>query len=785
MPPVSYANFDFNRMRQEQRWSPIEQFNGDLAGFAAFVGQPHPSAGTSPGITPYAMAAMKASYPEVEAAAGAGGLRPGQFMIQVHAAANRTFVSLARSSQPVTLVWTCWSSAEVEPAACFRRMAVIARGKRTGVEVLYPGAEDQAFMWKASSVHPLQVRENAYQRIVHHAGQEPDADRVKEQSETLARYFIADAGPPASFAFTPADLEVRADYAAVRMNHLIEGFYLFRLLVPYRIRSEQPITDDLRAELSGELTRLLHNGDAGRMGWLSAWLTAKIAELARSIQALNKPGEQRRVVFFLKGGRALNFYLGTPEKGENDWDTQVVIDPRLPAQDWYRCYSEVHDVLLAALRKFKAEFTALVESNASSFAEYLCGRTAPDVADDEASAGNEASDIRSKGDSATCKAELIDVGIPRRDSASALEEWTRLSAPGALLEAAGGVVYPHRTYYLNEYLMMIREAFLPHADAKKVPKRLTRFGLILAGKGPSMVDPKRLAVLPRTADRIATLQPAARSELFGIMFSEFAEAYNLVQDRGLAALFDTEAAAMIATPPALLPALAQVLDGAQASMATDIGVAHALSERMAAHWAARTGFFRARQEFFDGFLRELARATNRALRELGAQFAVAGSYAARLHAGHLRMAPDGLEPIRRILVKLQCPRGTSEAQVMAAVADAVAKAAADSGQLALADVADPKKRSLVLVWREATQIDPFRYAPLVMKIRGAAQAGSQLPVLASIDGIPVLDLRYLAADYLKKTSKIDEQGSRRVLAAAAAAVSEMLSRFDFDSDEDD
>ena len=56
-------------------------------------------------------------------------------------------------------------------------------------------------------------------------------------------------------------------------------------------------------------------------------------------------------------------------------------------------------------------------------------------------------------------------------------------------------------------------------------------------------------------------------------------------------------------------------------------------------------------------------------------------------------------------------------------------------------------------------------------------------MLASIDGLPVLDLRYLVADYRKKTSKIDEQGSRRTLASATAAASELVSRFDFESDD--
>jgi len=99
------------------------------------------------------------------------------------------------------------------------------------------------------------------------------------------------------------------------------------------------------------------------------------------------------------------------------------------------------------------------------------------------------------------------------------------------------------------------------------------------------------------------------------------------------------------------------------------------------------------------------------------------------------------------------------------------------------EAAEGDKQSLLLYWKEKEPIGDFTYAPLVMKIRVAEQKGNQLPVLASIDGIPVLDLRYLVADYLRKTSKIDERGSRRVLASATAAVSEMLSRFDFDSDD--
>ncbi len=113
---------------------------------------------------------------------------------------------------------------------------------------------------------------------------------------------------------------------------------------------------------------MLHNGDRSKMGWLTAGLRRRSPNSAQ-IEKLNSRGE-RRAIFFVKGGRALNFFLGTPEKGENDWDTQVVIDPRLPAEKWYQCFSEVHDVLLTTLQTFKAEFTQLVKDNAPAFGEY-------------------------------------------------------------------------------------------------------------------------------------------------------------------------------------------------------------------------------------------------------------------------------------------------------------------------------------------------------------------------------------------------------------------------------
>ena len=781
MAPIRYANSEFDRQRQS--WIRMAEFDGDLDGFSTYLNQ----------LGEFAAGEIKKTLPEIRNSLGATSQKPGAFKVGIYQGRDLNFISLAKAADPFTLVWSCWQTqkardeyegALADGKACLEKLAALARGGHQDVGLNFPEQEDRAFMWKAPAVHPLQVLENAFQRIVHREERKEGVDPIKAQSEALADYFMQNTGQPARFQFTPPDQPDGPQLASVRMNHLIETFYLFRLLVQYQAESEKPIDEDLRVDLSGNLTKLLHNGDRATMAWLAAWLTEKIAQLGIKINALNKEREPR-VLFFLKGGRALNYFLGTPEKGENDWDTQVVINPNLPAEEWYQCFRDVHDVLLSTLQAFRAGFTLLVKANAPAFTKYLDAQAGPRAGDDEEIDENEFGDVNSRIEQASCKAELIDIGIPRRGSASGLEEWTRLSAPGALKTAQDEVIYPHREYYLNEYLMMIRQAFVETAGAKKAPKRITRFGLILASDAePSHEGPSRLETLPKTFAVIENLNKARR-ELFTIMMSQFVQAYNLVQDRELAALFDTEASALAADPPKLPVALAGVLEANQSGVAADVGVAHALSELMQAHWGERSKFFDQQNQFFAAFLRELSQLTNEKLQTRGAQFAIAGSYAARLHAGHLRFKPVGLEPIRRILVKLQCPHGQNEADVLSAVRDDIVKAAEKTGNLQVADVPDAKKRSLVLNWRQKVAIGTFSYAPLVMKIRGAAQPkpASQLPVLASIDGLPVLDLRLLAADYLKKSAKIDERGSRETLKSAAAAVSEMMSRFKFDSDD--
>jgi hypothetical protein len=710
---------------------------------------------------------------------------------------TRAFVSL--QSDSTVRLWS-YPADELEGRNLLNKLGALAAGQcPTEIQLHLCDQEDTAFMWKAASVHPLQKLENAYQRIA------PSA---------LGQFFIHDAAPPQLFSKSPLTADGGEHLAAVIMDHLNDGYYLFRLLIQYRAESTKEIKNENRIALNGYLTALLHNGDPQKMDWLYVWLEKKIVELGKAINNLNVGGE-RRVIFYLKGGRALNYFLGTPREGQNDWDSQVVINPHLSPETWYQCFREVHDVVLVLLTRFKEDFTAEVERNATLFANYLYTKARVGAEMDKgmdeiedrypeeviakeflhneaiglADAVGPRGGLNNRPQRVNCKAELIDVVIRRRDSAAGLEEWTRLATDDGLV-ASHGVIYPHRAYYLNEYLMMIRNAYKPSPeDVEKAPKRISRFGRILASSGAARVEPSagraaRLAALPKTNQALAKLRSyEGQQELYSIMISEMVEAYNLRQDKFLAEHFDDLCIRMMAADPDPPHGIREQLkEVAERAIATDVAVEHELSDLMDEHWRARDTFFKQKRELFDSFVRDLAQQAYEGLRKVGAQLTVAGSYAALMHAAHLRLKPDGLEPIRRILIKLHCCKGSNRSAVLNQVRDPVEKLAREAQALKL-EVVEADNQSLLLRWTENVMIGEFKYKPLVIKIRVAEQTGKQLPVLASIDGLPLLDLRYLVTDYRKKTSKIDEQGARRVLASATTGTSLMLSRFDFDSDE--
>jgi hypothetical protein len=138
----------------------------------------------------------------------------------------------------------------------------------------------------------------------------------------------------------------------------------------------------------------------------------------------------------------------------------------------------------------------------------------------------------------------------------------------------------------------------------------------------------------------------------------------------------------------------------------------------------------------------------------------------RLHAQHLRVQVDGPEPIRRVLIKLQCTQGSNRVDVMNAVRDEIRRAAEATGKLRVVDASEGDKQSLLIYWTEKVTIGDFTYAPLVMKMRVAEQKGAQLPVLSSIEAMPALDPRY-ALGGLSEEDEEDVEDRRAPRAAGS------------------
>lgn len=355
-------------------------------------------------------------------------------------------------------------------------------------------------------------------------------------------------------------------YATVTNNQTIPSFILLRLLVGYRLDLSQPDDRLYISVVSAQLTALLH----GQQKWLFNLMQNAIADIAGALAPFDG-----RVCFFLKGGRGLNYLLGDSSKGENDWDTQILLNPELSVEDWWGLYGAVASALNNCLLRSSFVFSANLMANAPTLIASVKSvgdnvAKSPAIADQTIEsifmvAWQYGIDDQSFAEdrnlamalawqetlnppSGNCKAELIDVGLPRYYSIELLEQWTHTQP--SLDVSAEGIPYPTAEYFIDELIAMIREndAGVSPSPAKRT-KRLNRllsllspqvtgFNAFLSHEQELAVDSK-LDATNRIISGIANEQIRA---LAAIMLGQFCTAYQLYIDLNLAAAFDQLAA---------------------------------------------------------------------------------------------------------------------------------------------------------------------------------------------------------------------------------------------------
>ena len=598
---------------------------------------------------------------------------------------------------------------------------------------------------------------------------------------------------------------------AIQGFYNIKTFYLLRLLVRFEIESPQPIDTAQRKECSGALTKLLNN----RQDWVPRFLRQCLVRLAGELWQLDPAGN---VLFFLKGGRALELAIlaetgSTTDPvppGENDWDAGVVINPTLPAADWYALYAAVHNTVMAALEKCKRDFVqqlaergldfkamdhvlANARRDASSAStvddppqQDVSGEIDKDLGIGDVDPPLDTSGPVAKWHGESCKAELIDVGISRRESKEVLEQWHMLSGKVKMLQ---GLPVPPAEYYIAEYLMLVRSGLAGSASERaKLGKRAKRLFKVLAQWKPALST----AVadrLPKCAQRLAALKGPVSRFAQAALLMQFFHAYALDEDAELARCVDDDWSASLNGNGTVRAAFTDELAAMQClkdeknddciEMVKVLFQAARFSERMQQQrLALARDYMTPQRADWLSFVHIL---TNNALFAKGSEIrlALGGALAASLHAEAIG-APDdpNQPPFECVELSIICRNSEAIAVDVLSLVEPVAREALEMA--GLADAYQWKRvsgNSLVLQAQQPVEIGAFKYSPVVARITAPSPAEG-FPPLVAIDGVALLGLPDLVRQYRRWAAQAHEVDTVLRYGRAQQALSAVLTRFD-------
>ncbi|WP_322890869.1 MULTISPECIES: hypothetical protein [unclassified Yoonia] len=357
--------------------------------------------------------------------------------------------------------------------------------------------------------------------------------------------------------------------ASARSLYNITPFYLFRLMHRF-IGGDQAAAMDLASKgvASGEATKAMH---PRAWRWLTGWHEERVVELKNSLAALDlrlrdEFDVQDDVIrFFLKGGRAMFTALGAPERGENDWDTGILINPHLSPDQWYIAFAKVNDLVVAFLDRSRFSYSALLARHADELdALQLVAQARPAASPETpryfsqlamlAEHDAERHDRRQRaakshrGTAAVgsgrapaalaarprvqpvgVNGELIDVGISKRSSVELLEHWLEVQIDDRQGVTINGVPVPMLPYFIDDFSMIIREALATGTADRKLAKRLVRLKLVLDSNDQTLTNALRgaevraKAVMPKAAKALGVGMHSSAGRLAAWALSRLVE----------------------------------------------------------------------------------------------------------------------------------------------------------------------------------------------------------------------------------------------------------------------
>ncbi|NES06243.1 MAG: hypothetical protein F6K22_27580 [Okeania sp. SIO2F4] len=602
--------------------------------------------------------------------------------------------------------------------------------------------------------------------------------------------------------------------AKISMIFSIEPFYLFRLMVPFQVVSNLGVNQGDKRNASGTLTDLINNSLG--MKWVPLWLESKIIELDDALRELDP--RQENFFFHLKGGRAQATLLKDPGSGKNDWDTGIIIKPDLPAEYWYETFNKVHNLVLNKLRKFKQEFFMLINLHADDVTiEMVRNRSLED--DDLIDALDESnllSDLPTEpGDEqGSCKAELIDIGIPRRDSIEAMEHWYHTRP--YITRQVNELPIPGHLYYVDEYMAMMREALAGQSPAPhKITKRVRRLFQIMNLNNND--DPRLDDIVVQKRNEIEAKnifpnslaivdipnQPIYVTRLIPIMLKQFMDAYDLGNEFDLASMVDNSFQNTSQTIPNITIPI-EVENGVQADIAKNnwnpvthgmllqwVALANKLSTMFELNFKNRAEFFGFGQQatqtqnqtrtMLENFVKELHNSSvfSENETEIEVQFAVCGSFAAHLHAEYAQLKTESkaqLDPVTYIELKIFAWDSGANPNIVREALIAPAVNTYLTNHPNQFNIQTGGNGEIYLFWHQQETLGNFHYRPLVVKI---LVEKNFWPKVAFVRGFPVLSLRDLIREYNRKAANAGEWGRIQKLKDTSEILRGMLTQFDY------
>ncbi|MGC2777928.1 MAG: hypothetical protein WA418_20055, partial [Bradyrhizobium sp.] len=571
-------------------------------------------------------------------------------------------------------------------------------------------------------------------------------------------------------------------FCTVTNNETIPHFFLLRLLVPYHLAVKQQEDGIYRSIASSQLTKLLHNGQ----DWLFKLLQRMVVALSDELGS--------DVVFFLKGGRGLAYLLGTPERGENDWDTQILINPYLPEDQWWQTYERVRLIVDNMLLRDNFVFSANLMTNAGTliasvetYAETKA--TSPetvdklinnifvltwqDVIDEDALSLDPLLSLESvwrevtEKPSGGCKAELIDVGIPRYYTIELLQQWLYVRQG---IRNTNGVPYPGASYFIDDLIEVIRES-----DAGISPssnKRETRLERLLEVLGTE--DAKLYILWEQSLAKAAGLVlcqqqisgiglPSIKS-LTSILLGQFCVAYELGLDPNLAGAFDAVTSTMLKE---LILAMSSENEIKQAGSV--FGWCQAVSTMMTKHLADRGGFLMSQNSAITG-LAVKAAVVSKAL-------AVAdGSYAANLQRLIASSTIEGnVIPAELAAIAVHCETCVSESDISTSLLETFAQTVEHiaSESLAFGTVGKADASKAVNVFAKASlPLGNTSYCPLLVRFELRPRLNARV-ALNRAGPLNVWSLMELIPWCRWRAARVGEWATRWLLAETLGTLIEM------------